>query len=85
MSLLASSGCTKLQKFPNSRSFLIPEVFKFAFNVAVKAGNVGNAICFFNFEERIDGDIKVNSARTEFLEFSNLVIVKQPRANYKYL
>ena len=70
---------------PNSRIFLIPEVFNFVFNVTVKAGNVGHAICFFNFEERIDGDIKVNSARIEFLELPNLVIVKQPRANYKYL
>lgn len=70
---------------PNSRSFIIPEVFNFVFNVTVKAGNVRHAICFLNFEERIDGDIKVNSARIELLEFSNLVIVKQPRINYKYL
>ena len=66
---------------PNSRSFL----FSFVGNVTIKAASVKHAICVLHFAEKIGGNIKANSARIEFLEFSNLVIVKHPRTNYKYL
>ena len=39
---------------------------------------------FLHFEVKI-GNIKYNSGRIQILEFSNLVIVKQRRTNYKFL